>query len=101
MVVLRTQNLLKIYFENLSTLYLNDLLINFLMILSEATHYINSESYAFECEKLSFWSWKAMLSDAGSYAFGLLELCFRSSGAMLWTSRSSALDLTEHAFIYL
>ena len=37
MVVLRTQNLLKIYFENLSTLYLNDFLINFLIILSEAT----------------------------------------------------------------
>ena len=59
----RSQNILKINFENLSTLYLNDFLINYLMILSEATHYINSESYAFECEKLSFWSWKAMLSD--------------------------------------
>ena len=33
----RRQNLLKINFEDLSTLYLNDFLINFLMILSEAT----------------------------------------------------------------
>ena len=33
----RRQNLLKINFENLSTLYLNDFLINFLIILSEAT----------------------------------------------------------------
>lgn len=52
------------------------------------------ESYAFGC-------WKAMLSDAGSYAFGQLELCFRTSGAMLSDLWSSALDLTEHAFIYL
>lgn len=42
-----------------------------------------------------------MLSDAGSYAFGLLELCFRMLGAMLSDHGSSALDLTEHAIIYL
>ena len=65
------------------------------MILSEATHYINSESYAFECEKLSFWSWKAMLSDAGSYAFGLLELCFWMLGAMLSDHGSNAFGTRE------
>ena len=59
----RPQNLLKIYFENLSTLYLNDFLINFLMILSEATHCLNSESYAFRSGKLCLWTRKAMLSD--------------------------------------
>ena len=59
----RPNNLKKIYFENLSTLYLNDFLINFLMILSEATHCLNSESYAFRGGKLCFWVRKAMLSD--------------------------------------
>ena len=53
------------------------------MILSEATHCLNSESYAFKCEKLSFWTRKAMLSDAGSYPLGLGKLCFRMLGAML------------------
>ena len=53
------------------------------MILSEATHCLNSESYAFRGGKLCFRTARAMLLDAGSYAFGQLEQCFRSSGAML------------------
>ncbi len=53
------------------------------MILSEATHCLNSESYAFGCGKLCFRMLGAMLSDAGSYAFGARELCFRTAIAML------------------
>ena len=68
------------------------------MILSEATHCLNSESYAFECEKLSFGSWKAMLLSAESYAFGQLELCFRTARAMLSDTGSNAFRLLEHCF---
>ena len=91
----RRQNLLKINFENLSTLYLNDFLINFLMILSEATHCLNSESYAFGCWELCFRTARAMLSELGSYAFRLLEHCFQTARALLSDLGSNALDLTE------
>ena len=79
----RSQNKLKINFENLSTLYLNDLLINFLMILSEATHHLNPESYAFGCGKLCFQTARAMLLDAESYAFEAGKLCLWTRKAML------------------
>ena len=71
------------------------------MILSEATHCLNSESYAFRGGKLCFRMLGAMLSDCLSNAFRLLEHCFWTLGAMLSELGSSALDLTEHAFIYL
>jgi mannose-1-phosphate guanylyltransferase len=61
------------------------------MILSEATHCLNSESYAFECGKLCFRSSGAMLSELGSYAFDLTEQCSSAYGAMLWTLRSMPL----------
>ena len=40
-----------------------------------------------------------MLSEVESYAFGCWELCFQTARAMLLGAGSSALDLTEHAFI--
>lgn len=61
------------------------------MILSEATHCLNSESYAFRGGKLCFRMLGAMLSELGSYAFDLTEQCSSAYGAVLWTLRSMPL----------
>ena len=59
--------------------YLIDFILDFWMILNEATHLVNLESYPLRPGKLCSWS----------------------RGAMLLRCKSNALDLKEHAFIYL
>ena len=59
------------------------------------------ERYALGRGKICFLTRGAILSDCWSYAFRPQEQCFGPYGAMLSDCWSNALDLTEHAFIYL